>query len=520
MTTRHYDVVLLGRSLGTLACAVLLARRDFSVLLLGQNQPPPSYQYERFRLRRRCFSMLFHNTPVWKRMLHELAQTQTFRRRVEPLDPMFSVLSETRRFEVCASGEDFQNEVEREFPEVRQLVDEFYNQLGSANRSIDDAFNRDMVWPPQGFRDKLDAARVSGALPYDTARESDDALAKFPPNHPYREIATLPAVFSTDLDYAYMGLPGLAFARLHGSWTRGLLGSHRGEDEIEAFLLERLKSHGGAAVLDGAAEAIQVRGGKVTGIIEDGTDVVVGTEAVITNLTGEAVASLTGGAGVTKRAHDEWPRVSPTAGRFTVSLVVRNEGLPTNLGTESFLLPPEGKYPDPRRPVVHLQRFPIERRDGGKPTESLLVAESLLPADGALTLLEARAAVISTLRSHFPFIGHHLLVVDSTHDGLPLEDYSTGVRREIDRIHIPQTSTKPEFMEYQWTVEPTSHHGLSGEPLTGPVSGTYLVGRTTLPALGQEGELMAAWSVARLLTRRDSVRQKRRRQMWTKVETT
>lgn len=520
MTTRHYDVVLLGRSLGTLACAVLLARRDFSVLLLGQNQPPASYSYERFRLRRRCFSLLFHNTPVWKRILHELAQTQTFRRRVEPLDPMFSVLSETRRVEVCASSEDFQNEIEREFAEVRQLVDEFYNQLGSANRAIDDAFNRDMVWPPQTWRDKLDAARVSSALPYDGARESDEALAKFPPNHAYRELATLPAVFSTDLDYAYMGLPALAFARLHGSWTRGLMGAAGGEDEIEAFLLERLASHGGVAVLDRAAEAIQVRSGKVTGIIEDGSDVVIGTDAVITNLSGEAVASLTGGTGVTKQAHNNWPQVSPTAGRFTVSLIVRNEGLPANLGLESFLVPAESKYPDPRRPVVHLQRYPVDRRDGSRPTESLLVAEALVPAEGALTLLEARAAVVSTIRTHFPFIGRHLMVVDSTHDGLPLEDYTTGTRREIDRIHIPQSSTKPEFMEYQWTVEPTSHHSLGGEPLTGPVAGTYLVGKTTLPALGQEGELMSAWSVARLLTRHDSVRQKRRRQMWTKVETT
>src|SRR5690606_36473625 len=181
-----------------------------------------------------------------------------------------------------------------------QLVDEFYAQLGSANRAIDDAFSRDMVWPPQGLRDKLDAARVSSALPYDSARESDDALAKFPANHPYRELATLPAVFSTDLDYGYMGLPALAFARLHGSWTRGLMGSSGGEDELEDFLLDRLLSHGGVAVFEGAAEAIQIRGGKVTGVIEEGSDVVIGADAVITNLSGEAVASLTGGAGVTK----------------------------------------------------------------------------------------------------------------------------------------------------------------------------------------------------------------------------
>jgi hypothetical protein len=519
MTRRHYDVVLLGRSLGTLACAVLLARRDFSVLLLGQNQLPPSYSYGRFRLRRRAFSMLFHATPVWKRFLHELAQTQTFRRHVEVQDPMFSILSGTRRVEVCAKDEDFQAEVEREFPQVRQLVNEFYQQLGNANRAIDEAFNRDVVWPPQGLRDKLDAARVSGALPLSGSGESDDALAKFPPQHPFRELATLPAVFTTDIDFAYMGLSSLAFSRLHGSWTRGLMTSTGGEDEVEAFLLERLHSHGGVAMLDRAAEAIQVKGNKVSGIIETGSEAVTGTEAVITNLSGEAVAALCNGLGVTKKALHDWPQVSPTAGRFTVSMIVRNEGLPASLGREAFLLPPEGPYPDPRRPVVHLQRFPAEHKDEAGGGESLLVAEILLPADGALTLLEARAAVLSTVRFHFPFIGLHLLILDSPHDGLPLEDYTTGQRREIDRIHVTQTSPKAEFMEYQWTVEPSSFHGLAGEPLTGPVEGTYLVGKTALPAIGQEGELTAAWSVARILTRKDGVRQKRRRQLWTKVET-
>src|SRR5690606_322869 len=208
--------------------AVLLARRDFSVLLLGQNQAAPSYTFERFRLRRRCFSMLFNASPIWRRMLHELAQTQTFRRRIQPLEPMFSVLSETRRVEVSSTQAAFQEEIEREFSEVRQLVDEFYLNLGTANRAIDEAFNRDMVWPPQSLRDRLDAARVSASLPLVTEREGADLLGKFPPQHAYRELATLPAVFSTDLDYGYMGLPPLAFARLHGSWTRGLVSAPGG----------------------------------------------------------------------------------------------------------------------------------------------------------------------------------------------------------------------------------------------------------------------------------------------------
>ena len=55
--------------------------------------------------------------------------------------------------------------------------------------------------------------------------------------------------------------------------------------------------------------------------------------------------------------------------------------------------------------------------------------------------------------------------------------------------------------------------------MRGPIPGTYLVDRTVLPALGQEGEPLAAWSAARLITRKDRTRQKMRREMWTKVET-
>ncbi len=56
VTARHYDVVVLGRSLGALSAAAILARRDFRVLLLGQGARPASYRYERFRLKRRAFT--------------------------------------------------------------------------------------------------------------------------------------------------------------------------------------------------------------------------------------------------------------------------------------------------------------------------------------------------------------------------------------------------------------------------------------------------------------------------------
>jgi hypothetical protein len=357
-------------------------------------------------------------------------------------------------------------------------------------------------------------------LPLIGAQDPGDLLSKFPPEHPYRELATFPVVFATDLDYAMMGLPALAAARLHGSWTRGLDSLARGGDELDEFLLDRFTAHGGTVALSRKAESLVVRGGRICGVMEDGGGDPIGTDAVVTCLSGEAVASLARGEGITKQAERRWPQISATAGRFVVSLVVKSEGVPAALPAESFLAPADSPYPDPRQPVVHLQRLEASALGpDADPKETLLVAEAIIPAEGALTLHEARSAVMNTLNLHFPFLSRHLVLVDSPHDGLPLEDYSKGQRREIDRIHVLQSSPKPEYLDHQWTVEPMGYLGLAAEPTLGPVVGTYLVGKTTLPALGQEGELLSAWSVAKMLTRKDSTRQRRRRQLWTKIET-
>ena len=143
----------------------------------------------------------------------------------------------------------------------------------------------------------------------------------------------------------------------------------------------------------------------------------------------------------------------------------------------------------------------------------------LLPARGALTLLEAREAVLSSLREALPFLDEHLVCVDSPHDGLPLYDFESGKRREVERVRLTRTAATPEPMERQLSLDRAGYLDLSGEPLRGPIRGTYLVGKTVLPALGQEGELLAGTSVARIITRKDRARQRMRHQMWSRAET-
>ncbi len=526
MTSRHYDVVVLGRSTGALAAAALLARREFRVLVLGQGQLPPTYSVEGHVVCRRTFTLLSATSPSFRRIAQELAQSQRFRRMTTSLDPMFGVLGPGFRLEVPPDAELFARETEREFPEIRQLVDELYASFTEVNASADAAFERDVVWPPGSLWERLETSRVAASLPLSGVSPTAP-LTRFPQEHPFRDVVELPAFFATHLDGYAMDLPAFALARLHGSWTRGVQALPRGELDLAEFLLERIEAHGGVCRLDGRATGLIVERGRLRGIVEDGEERPTGAGAILSSFSGETLADLAHGEGITKSARQRWPHVTATAGRFVVSLVVRAVGVPEPLPTESFIVP---SAPGSRRPIVHLQRLDARlsapRESEEAPETCLLVAEMLLPLNGPLSPLEAREAVLETLREHLPFLDEHLVVVDSPHDGLPawlfVQSGSRGElpeRREIDRIHLRGARPGVEPMEWLWSVEPAGYLGLAAEPVRGPIPGTYLVGPTVLPALGQEGELLAAWGAARLITKRDGARQKLRRQMWTKIET-
>jgi hypothetical protein len=98
MPARHYDVILLGRSIGTLLTAALLARRELRVLVLGQGQAAPLYRIEKQPLARRAFTMLSATSPAFRRVLSELAQSQRFKQLTRPLDPIFALLDGDTRF--------------------------------------------------------------------------------------------------------------------------------------------------------------------------------------------------------------------------------------------------------------------------------------------------------------------------------------------------------------------------------------------------------------------------------------
>jgi hypothetical protein len=213
--------------------------------------------------------------------------------------------------------------------------------------------------------------------------------------------------------------------------------------------------------------------------------------------------------------------VEPAGARFVASLVVRPEALPAQLASESFLLPKTGR-------AVHLQTSAPAAAGS-----VLLVAEALLDTEKP-DVSRAREEILATLMDLLPFVERHLVLVDSAHDGRPLWDFrnpnaadvtvgdkSLGLKAQaVDRPRLRSSggSLEPEPMVPRFSVVRPALEGLAGEAIRTPLGNVFVTGKSVLPALGQEGELLAAWGVARVITRTDRRKEKMLREMWSKVE--
>jgi phytoene dehydrogenase-like protein len=104
-------------------------------------------------------------------------------------------------------------------------------------------------------------------------------------------------------------------------------------------------------------------------------------------------------------------------------------------------------------------------------------------------------------------------VMDSPHDGLPIEDVRAGTS-----FTVRDASRRgPDTMETVYAFPRTRVQGAAALTVRTPIKRLLLCNAQVVPGLGLEGLFLTAWSAARAVTRslnRDWMNRGR----WTKVE--
>ncbi len=504
MRGRHFDVIVTGLGLPSLVAASVLARRDFSVLLLGDGARPSSYYLDDWTLRRRSFSLAAGGRcPALRRALAELSQSQAFGRKIRPREPL-GLLLPGQRLELGATERERAPELAREAPELARVVEDLAERLAELDAALDERLSGDVTIPPGTF---FERRRVDLALATLPARTSDP-LDELPPYHPLRGALRDAARFAA---HAEGKLPGLAVARLLGSILLRPIEFVGSEDDARQFFVDRLLAYGGVVLPDEEvasvlADARGVRGAALRGEVRE-----VGARFLVHRGTGESLARASGGEGVLAAARRSWPEVTRGTPRFVTSVVVERVALPELLPRESLFFATDPARTDPFRPPLLVQRS-----DDAPPGEALLIVEMLLPAE--VRVEDARALTLSGLVGQLPFLERRLRVVDSPHDGRPAWVYEGGQRRLVDRLRLKGGTVHAEPMETLVASDASSFDGLAVEPVRGPIERTFLIGPSVLPTLGLEGELLAAESAASLITKADPNRRKMRIDLFGRVE--
>ncbi|MDD9944969.1 MAG: FAD-dependent oxidoreductase [Myxococcales bacterium] len=508
MSSSYFDVVVLGLDPAPLACGALLAKRGFRVLLLGQGQQTPDYHIGNFRLPRRIMHTVSAKSPVVHRLVSELGISQSFRRLSTSHEEAFQVAMPRHRFDITHDRERLSRELKREFPEVKRPIEDYHVQVERLSASLDEMLRPDVVWPPTTFLERRALARAHARSGLPRRGEEDDVLAEFPEDHAFRMVTQAPSFFSS-------GAPrpssqALGSVRLYDnmfsrqSWLEGGLGAWT------SMLIDRIRAHAGQVRLADRASAINVRRGKVHGVRLFGADEEVAADFVVVGVDVNAMLSLVPERSAFEETFERFGEPQLRHYRYLLNAVVSRHGTPAGMGRSVFFLDEVGLDGAAEHALY------IERRDADE-DHYVISAEALLPAqqvEGQAGDLEgARDRVLKSLTAVVPFIEQNAIVVDSPHDGLaPVLARDMHMRPEA----LGQRGRRTLPATYSFPGERAL--GLCALPIRGPIRNLLLCNSQVVPALGAEGELVAAASAARVVTSADRARDWKRRGRWNKLD--
>lgn len=497
-----YDVIAVGARLGALFAAALLAKRGFRVLVIRHETLPAQYTLEDLRLPRAPFQFTAADTPIARRLFAELALHQSFKQRATVHDPAFQVVVPGHRFELAADPADLGRELDREFPTVARAIEGFFGRQARMREALDHALDQDLTLPPTSFLERRAVARAFEQLPKD--REETDPLREIPEDHPFRLVLHAPLRFSDamDPDHAH----GLRARRAFSSWSSGGAALSDGAESVRELLVASIRAHKGEVLDRDKIDRIHVNArGLAEGVRLAASGDDIGADHV---LLGHDITTYLGMLPDRRPFEELFERTGEPVVRYyryTLNLVVTAEAVPAGMARDVFLVR------DPERPLAGSNCLHLETHRADARGRRLVCVEALLPrraveeADETIgTLREDLLAAVADL---VPFLGDHLLYVDSPHDDRPARD----VRQGRDLVPPEKWARGPRTMETVLGYPMTSVHGLAALPTRTPIPNLLLCNEQVLPGLGLEGLLLAAWAAARAVGHSDGRRDAFRR---------
>ena len=205
-------------------------------------------------------------------------------------------------------------------------------------------------------------------------------------------------------------------------------------------------------------------------------------------------------------------------------MVIAAEGYPEGMARTVFAVR------DPSFPLAEENVVEIDSPPPDAAGRRVLSVATLVPADladaGPQALLAMRSRVLETLRWIVPFLDRHLLVVDSPHDGAPVDDRrptaaagaTTGGQTGPSLSTEERWRRTPKAMEPVWGPLADSVLGVTGLSTRLGIKNLLSAGSQVVPGLGVEGLFLAGWTAARIITRTDRKKERMRRELWAKME--
>lgn len=509
MSSSYYDVVVLGMDLAPLTCAALLAKRGFRVVVVGQQTARPDYAVGPYRLPRQPFAFTASHSPLMRRVFGELGLAQNLRRLSSPITPAFQVALPGHCIDMTADSTLFDLEIEREFPGVKRAIIDFRRRVDERVLATDRLFELEVAWPPESLLERREVARLAARLDLERLRGAENLLGDLAETHPFRTAVLGPAAFGAHADPA--AISELALARLWNGRIREPLMMAGGLGALTKLLMDKIRAHSGQLRESERASQIVVRRSGVHGVRLFGSDEEIGATTVIAGMDVASLERLLADRGPFEQMFERLGEPQPRFYRYTLNAVVRSAGIPEGMKRDVFFVR------DAERPLHgdNLLHVELSRMDA---QQSLLCVEAFLPArtveepDGSLD--DARERLMKGLSELVPFIGEHLILLDSPHDGRKPWTRDSGLAANVDALERRGAQT----MSVVHAFPVTTAFSICAMPVKTPLRGLLLCNRQVAPGLGLEGLLIAAESAARIVGRSDRTRKWLRRRLWAKVE--